>query len=705
MVRNFRNYVYFYKVYCFVRFKSYNKKLKLSYQFNRIVRPEKYRTMRFTLKALVVLFIITFSLDGVSQTARIRRADALFEAGGFFEAVEIYRRELDKVSREDMGFYLQRIADCYRFVGNARQAELWYSKAIMRDAPNPKVFYHYAEMLKMAEKYDEAIEQYQKYKELVPNDPLADVGIKSCELAQQWMASPSGYEVVNLRAINSRQSDFSPTYASEDYSILFFTSSRDKATGSRKHAGTGEKFTDIFVTQRDRRGNWSDPRPLDESINTAYDEGTPSLTADLNKLYFTRCRTSRRNKLGCEILVSERREQGWLTPDPIPIAADSMVVAHPSISDDELTLYFVSNIPGSYGGNDIWKVTRTSSSDNWGEPVNLGPEINTKGNEMFPYIHSDGTLYFSSDGHPGMGGLDIFRATPSNGNGWEVENMRYPINSPSDDFGIIFEREREAGYFSSRRRDVGARGGDNIFLFYLPEINFNMIGRVRDDKSGRPLANANVQLVGSDGIIANVRTEDNGSFRFMLNPNTDYVLIASREGYLNGKGRETTRGLTESKEFDVDIELTSTARPIELPNIFYDFDRWELRPESMAALDRLIEVLNDNPTIVIELGAHTDSRGSLDYNYDLSQKRAQSVVNYLIERGVPTERLRAKGYAQSQPKVVDEQLAQQYPFLQVGAKLNQQYIDKLSNEEQQETVYQINRRTEFRVLSTDFKAD
>ncbi|MDY0253209.1 MAG: OmpA family protein [Tenuifilaceae bacterium] len=661
--------------------------------------------MRFTLKALVVLFMITFSLDGVSQTARLRRADALFEAGGFFEAVEIYRRELDKVSRDDMGFYLQRIADCYRYVGNARQAELWYSKAIMRDAPNPKVFYHYAEMLKMAEKYDEAIEQYQKYKELVPNDPLADVGIKSCELAQQWIASPSGYEVVNMRAINSRQSDFSPTYASEDYSILFFTSSRDEATGSRTHAGTGEKFTDIFVTQRDRRGNWSNPRPLDESINTAYDEGTPSLTSDLNKLYFTRCRTSRRNKLGCEILVSERRDQGWLTPDPIPIAADSMVVAHPSISDDELTLYFVANLPGGYGGNDIWKITRTSPSDNWGEPVNLGPEINTKGNEMFPYIHSDGTLYFSSDGHPGMGGLDIFRATPSNGNGWTVENMRYPINSPSDDFGIIFEREREAGYFSSRRRDVGTRGGDNIFLFYLPEINFNMIGTVRDDKSGRPLANANVQLVGSDGIIANVRTEDNGSFRFMLNPNTDYVLIASREGYLNGKGRETTRGLTESKEFDVNIELTSTARPIELPNIFYDFDRWELRPESMAALDRLIEVLNDNPTIVIELGAHTDSRGSLDYNYDLSQKRAQSVVNYLIERGVPTERLRAKGYAQSQPKVVDEQLAQQYPFLQVGAKLDQRYIDQLSNEEQKETVYQINRRTEFRVLSTDFKGE
>ncbi len=658
--------------------------------------------MRFTVKALIVISLLTLCLDGFSQTARLKRADALYEAGGYFEAVEIYRRELDKVPREQMGFYLQRIADCYRFVGNARQAEIWYSKAIQREAPDPKVFYNYAEMLKMSEKYDEAIEQYQKYKQLVPNDPLADIGIKSCELSQKWISSPAGYEIVNMRALNSRQSDFSPAYASDDYSILYFTSSRDEATGSKKHAGTGEMFTDIFVSQRDRQGNWSNPRPLDESINTAFDEGAPSLTSDFNKLYFTRCRTSKRNKLGCEIMLSERREQGWLSPEPIPIAADSMVVAHPSISHDDLTLYFVSNMPGGYGGNDIWKITRSSPSDNWGEPINLGAEINTKGNEMFPFIHSDGTLYFSSDGHPGMGGLDIFRAK-QNGNGWEVENMRYPINSPSDDFGIIFEKEREAGYFSSRRRDVGSRGGDNIYLFYLPEIIFNMIGDVRDDKTGRALADANVQLVGSDGLIVNAKTGTDGSFRFMLNPNTDYVLIASREGYLNGKGRETTRGLATSKEFTVGIQLTSTAKPIELPNIFYDYNRWELRPESMAALDRLIEVLNDNPTIVIELGAHTDSRGTLEYNYDLSQKRAQSVVNYLIERGVPAQRLRAKGYAQSQPKVVDEPLVQQYPFLTSGTRLDQNFIDQIQNQEQQETVHQINRRTEFRVLSTDYK--
>ena len=660
--------------------------------------------MRSLAKYILALMLLSVSLNISAQTGRLTRANALYEAGGYFEAIDLFKGDLDKVAKEEMGLYLMKIANCYRMVGNSRQAEIWYAKAIMREAPDPKAFFHYAEMLKMGEKYDEALEQYLKYKELVPNDPLTDQGIQSCELAKKWMETPSGYEIVNMRAINSRQSDFCPSFGSEDYSILYFTSTRDEASGSQKHAGTGEKFTDIFVTERDRKGTWSSPRPLDETINTNFDEGAPSITADFNKMYFTRCRASKRNKLGCEILTSEKREQGWLTPEALPLSADSMVVAHPAISHDDVTLYFVSNIPGGFGGNDIWKVTRTSASDSWGEPLNLGSKINTKGNEMFPYIHPDGTLYFSSDGHPGIGGLDIFRATLNDDGEWVVENMRYPMNSSSDDFGIIFEKEREAGYFSSRRRDPGARGGDNIYLFYLPPINFNIIGNVNDDKTQQPISNATVKLVGSDGLIVTQETDASGGFRFILNPNTDYVLIASKEGYLNGKGKETTRGLKESKDFITALSITSTAKPIELPNIFYDYDKWELRPESMAALDRLIEVLNDNPTIVIELGAHTDNRGTLDYNYDLSQKRAQSVVNYLIERGIPTQRLRAKGYAQSQPKMVDEQLAALHGFLPLGVKLDQSFIDTLSDEGQKDAIHQINRRTEFRVLSTDYNA-
>ncbi len=659
--------------------------------------------MRLTLRIATVLAATCVTIGAVAQTARLKRANDLYDAGGYFEAIELFKKDLDKVAKEEMGIYLYKIANSYRFIGNAKQAEIWYAKAILRNAPDPKTYFYYAEMLKMSEKYNEALEQYQKYQELVPNDPLVKIGIESCQLAIKWKESPSGYQITNMRPINSRQSDFSPAFGSDDYTMLYFTSTRDEATGSKKHAGTGEKFTDIFVTERDRAGKWSKPQPLEEAINTEADEGTPSLTPDFTKMYFSRCRTSKRNKLGCEILITEKREQGWLTPEALPLAPDSMVVAHPSISADELTLYFVSNIRGGLGGNDIWKVTRVSASDNWGEPVNLGTQINTKGNEMFPFIHPDGTLYFSSDGHPGMGGLDIFRARPTDGSGWAIENMRYPINSSADDFGIIFEKSREAGYYSSRRGDMGARGGDNIYMFFLPPLNFNMIGGVNDEKTGRPIARAAIKIVGSDGNIQNTETADDGSFRFILNPNTDYIVIASKEGFLNNKAKETTKGVSESKDFRKVIALTSTARPIELPNIFYDFNRWELRPESMASLDRLVEVLNDNPTIIIELGAHTDSRGSLEYNYELSQKRAQSVVNYLIEKGIPAARLRARGFAQSQPKVVDEQLAAQFPFLKTGNVLNQKIIDELKLEEQKETVHQVNRRTEFRVLSTEYK--
>ncbi len=656
------------------------------------------------MKKYILSFLIVFA--GLSfvhgQNAKLQRADVLFKAGAYYEAIDIYKNELDKIQQNkvELAKYFNKIATCYRLIGNARQAELWYQKAILRNCTDPKAFYYYAEMLKMAEKYDLALENYQKYKQLVPNDKLADVGIRSCELAKQWIATPSGYELTNVRSVNTKQSEYSPVYGNEDYSSLFFTSSRTGATGGKVSSATGEFFSDIFFTERDSKGIWSDPKPIDASINTAFDEGTCSFSSDFNTLLFTRCRVSKREKLGCEILSSKKSEGGWLAPEVIKITSDSMIVAHPSLSNDGLTLYFASNIPGGFGGIDIWKVTRASSTDSWGEPINAGGDINTSGNDMFPFIHSDGTLYFSSDGQPGIGGLDIFRAKPNDKNGWNVENMRFPVNSPSDDFGIIFEKDREAGYFSSRR--AGGRGADDIYFFYLPPIIFNMIGQVNDDKTSKPIDQSTVKLVGSDGLISTVQTSADGSFKFMLNPNTDYVVVASKKGYLNNKSKETTRGINQSKDFTATIALTSTEKPIELPNIFYDYDRWELRPESMTALDRLVEILNDNPNITIELGSHTDSRGSLEYNYELSQKRAQSVVNYLIEKGVAADRLKAKGYAQSQPKVADAQLAAQYPFMVTGIALDPKVIDALDNDKK-EIVYQISRRTEFKVLRTDYK--
>lgn len=386
-------------------------------------------------------------------------------------------------------------------------------------------------------------------------------------------------------------------------------------------------------------------------------------------------------------------------PVLIPIAPDSVIVTHPSLSADGKTLYFASNLSGGIGGLDIWKVTRDSDKGEWGKPVNLGAEINTPNNEAFPFIHPDGTLYFASTGRPGMGGYDIFIARQK-GSSYAVENMGYPINSSSDDFGITFLTGKETGYFTSRR--PGGKGEDDVYMFHLPPIAINISGTVIDSKHKKPVEGSIIKLLGNDGTTVNTQTGADGTFKFMMKPNTDYIVIATKKGYLNGKYKANTFDIKGSKEFTTSIEMTSYEKPVEVPNIFYDFDKWNLKPESTAALDLLIETLNDNPSIIIEMGSHTDIRGGLEYNYKLSQNRAQAAVDYLIEKGIPTERLRAKGYASSAPKVVDEQIAKQYPFLPVGTVLDDQFIAKLDSDQKKDISHQLNRRTEFRVISTTY---
>jgi len=299
-----------------------------------------------------------------------------------------------------------------------------------------------------------------------------------------------------------------------------------------------------------------------------------------------------------------------------------------------------------------------------------------------------------------MGGLDIFKATPQGGENWSVENMKPPINSPADDFGITFERDAEKGIFSSARK---GRGDDDLFTFEMPPLLFSITGLVKDEKTGLPVQGATVQLIASDGANMQTETGNAGDFKFSLRPEVDYIFLASRKGYLNGKEKETTRGQDKSREFMATIQMTPIDRPIELPNIFYDFGKWDLRPESMVSLDKLVETLIDNPTVTIELMSHTDSRDTEVFNLDLSQKRAQSVVDYLIGKGIAADRLTARGYGETSPKLVDDVIMKDAPFLRQGSPLTEQYINSLTSDEQKEIAHQINRRTEFRVLRTDYE--
>lgn len=662
------------------------------------------KTMKYQAVILVVC-IIFLSAAGVMGQKKDKtvKARAAYEAGEYAIAADLFKDVYNKISdKEVKNEIIFLIAECYRITDDPEKAEIRYKQAIQKEYPNPIIYLRYADALRMNEDYEDALEQYRKYKELVPDDPRGEDGIQSCQLAIEWINNPTPYNVESVKFFNSREKDFCPFFGSTDYQLIYFTSSREEAMGNDMHGATSENFSDIFQSRLDRKGKWSVPIPLDENINSEFEDGTPVLNSDYSRMYFTRCIVNKNKNYGCQIYSANSSGETWSEADPLKIAEDSVVVAHPAISDDELTLYFVSDMAGGIGGKDIWKVTRSNEGDEWSKPENMGPEINTVDDEMFPYLHPDGTLYFSSNGRIGLGGLDIFMARQDEDGTWKVENMKYPVNSSADDFGIIFEKEMERGFFSSSRK---GRGNDDIYSFVLPPLKFNVIGEVRDDKTDAVLPDASIKSIGSDGITLEATSDAQGMFRFILKPNTDYVFVATKTGYLNGKERETTKGLDKSQDINVVIYLSDIAGTIELSNsnVFYDFARWDLRPEAMVSLDQLIETLNDNPTVTIELMSHTDSRGTDEDNIELSQKRAQSVVDYLIQKGIDPVRLSARGYGESKPKVVTQRMSDQYPFLRTGATLTETYINSLPNLEQQEIAHQFNRRTEFRVLRTDYR--
>lgn len=649
---------------------------------------------------LCVAILLSVAFRAEAQKRKAGRAYEFFASGEYYEAIDhfknAYSKSKDKELKAEMVFM---VAECYRLTNDPRNAELWYRRAVKSAYSKPEAQYWLADALKKNGRYQQAIDEFRKYKQIVPGDARADQQIRACELAQEWLRNPEAYRVDEIKDINSKDDDFSPAYARDDFGVIYFTSSREGAQGKKTHGATGQSFTDIFETRLDKKGKWSMPVPVD-GLNSEFEEGTPNFSSDYKEIYFTKCEAGKKERKGCVIMYSTRKGDAWSEPKNLGLLADSVVAAHPAITPDGLKLFFVSDIKGGYGGKDIWYVTRDKLSDPWSGVKNAGPDINTPGDELFPFVRSDGILYFSSDGHPGMGGLDIFKALPQPDGTWIIQNMKAPVNSSADDFGITFQGANEAGFFSSTRK---GRTNDELYFFELPPLRFSVTGLVKDEKTGAALQGSTVQLIASDGGNLQAETGAGGDFKFTLRPNVDYIFLASKRGYLNGKERVTTKGQEKSRDFMVTILLSSIERPIELPNIYYDFDRWELRPESMVSLDKLVETLNDNPNVTIELMSHTDSRANDEYNLELSQKRAQSVVDYLVSKGIEIERLSARGYGESQPKAVDAELSAQYPFLKQGVTLTEQYINSLANDEQREIAHQINRRTEFRVLRTDYE--
>ena len=647
----------------------------------------------------VLLLLIVSSLYSC-KSAKLSDAEEKQRIGEYYEAAAIYRKVYTKTSpkkRDLRGYIAYRMAECNRLINNTAKATSAYMNAIRYDYPDSTVYLRMGQMLQKTGRYPEAIKNYDIYMENDPSNLLAINGIQGCELAPGWKKNPTRYEVRRMDKFNSRRGEFSPMLAGDKYDQLYFASSRSKDKDAKVSAITGQNNNNLFLVKQDEKGAWLAPVELEDEVNTEYDEGTPSFSPDGNTMYYTYCAQDPEGPRTAEIYISTRSSAKWGKGTRATIVKDSVTaLGHPSISPDGKYLYFVSDAVGGFGGKDIFRA-RVAGND-FGPMENLGEEINTPGDEMFPYVRDSVTLYFASNGHPGMGGLDLFKATQDSTGKWKVENLGAPINSMADDFGITFAGKEERGFFCSNRND--ARGYDHIYSFERPTITIFIEGIV-NDVDEYPIEDATVRIVGKDGLNVKVPVKKDGTYRVELERDIRYVMMASARGYLNQNYELHTGPEEKNETYIVDFFLSPISKPVVIDNIFYDFDKATLRPESKKALDEMIKMLNDNPNVTIELGAHTDRKGTDQYNERLAQRRAQSVVDYLIAGGIEAARLEAKGYGESVPKTINKKMAKQFDFLKEGDVLTEEFILALPPE-QQEIADQINRRTEFKVLRTNY---
>ena len=658
--------------------------------------------MRRLSYILLLTFSAAFLATGLSSCKSVKLSDAddTMARGEYFAASNMYRKIYNRLTKPEerplRGEVALKLASCYQRLNRPANASAAYQNALRYGQSDSTIYLRLGQMLQAQGKYPQAITEYERYLAVCPDDPIARAGVRGCNIAIASKEAPkSRYIVKQPKLFNSRRADFAPMYFDKNYDILYYTTTNEKATGDSKSEITGMKKGDIWMAKKNEKGEWLRPEPVEGELNTEADEGIISFSPDGQTMYLTVAKRSETSSTSVEIHTSRRSEASWSAPQKFEILNDTVTaVGHPAVSPDGRYLYFTSDMPGGYGGLDIWRI---NLQERGGSLENLGPQINTQGNESFPYVRTDSTLYFSSDGHSGYGGLDIFKAQlNSTGDRWSVDNMGVPINSTGDDFGITFG-PGESGFFSSNRGD--ARGYDHIYSFLLPDLKISIAGWVVD-KDDEPVPNAVIRIVGNDGSNQKEVARDDGSFKFNLQRGVKYVMMAGAKGYLNQKVEFESDTAEEDAEYGIDFILASISKPSVVENIFYDFDKATLRPESKEALDELAVMLEDNPKVSIEMSAHTDRKGREEYNISLSERRAKSVVDYLVEKGINPSRLTWVGYGKTRPKTVTKRINKEFPQFEEGTELTPEFIETLS-EEDQEAADQINRRTEFQVTAID----
>ena len=654
---------------------------------------------------LIMIGVVSMFLTGCGADQALKKGDKFYAMGEYFDAANQYKKAYSQTpakERQQRGQRALKMAECYRRINYTQKAIAAYNNAIRYKQTDSMTYLHLAQQLMKNAQYKEAEKQFQTALDSMGNNAsmelrtLATTGLHSAQKAPRWKKEGSDYTIKRENLFNSRRADYSPVLGGEDNDRLFFTSTRNQAKGDELSGITGTKNADIFYSQKDDKGKWQRPEVIDTELNTDWDEGACCLSPDGRTMYLTQCKTDPDYPRFATIVTSQRSDAAWSKATELKMTNDTLsTFAHPAVSPDGQWLYFVSDMPGGMGGYDIWRVRLTTNGV--GGVENVGAPINTAGDEKFPTFRPNGDLYFSSDGHEGMGGLDIYIAKP-NSNGWRIEHPGFPLNSQGDDFGMTFEGMKNQGFFSSNRGD--GKGWDHIYSFYNPEIIQTVKGWVYE-QDGYELTQAVVYMVGNDGTNMKLSVKGDGSFTQEIKAGVDYVLLGTCKGFLNHQEHIKVGPVKKSEEYVLQFPLASITAPVLIDNIFFDFDKATLRPESATALDELVVLLKENPNVTIELSAHTDYKGSAEYNKRLSQRRAESVVKYLTEHGIENERLTPVGYGKEMPKMIRKKVAERYPFLKENDVLTEEYVKTLKDDEQ-EQCNQLNRRTEFRVLRTTY---
>ncbi len=704
------------------------------------------------LKGLILLVLMLVSAGAFAQKRSLTElADEAFESKQYVTAVDLYKKAYTKVkgNRQEKNRIMFQQAECYRLMDDKKLAVKTYQRLVKAKYYNeqPKIFLYMADIQKFNSEWDAAEYNYKEYLKLVPEDALAQRRLQSIALAKKWIDNPTRHQVKEEKNVNTEWNEWAPRFLGQnEQSTITFTSSRPNEEKAERDVWTGEYFSDIYTTAKGSNRELAEPEIFNiEQVNTEANEGELVMVVGekSQKVYFSRCNIKKNKQLHCAIYTNkpaedkksrktagknnDKKDSKGENKDAkgeenaeafvmIDLGDTAYNYFHPAISSDELTLYFSSDRPGGEGDYDLWKATRGSIDEPFGNVTNLGKLINTEGKEEFPTLRTDTRLYYSSDGQPGLGGFDIFYTELRDDEWTEPQNLMYPINSPYDEIGIVFNKveqeniaAEESGYFASNRE--GGTGGDDIYSFYRAPLLYSLSGRVRDDKSMQPINGARVKLIGDDNTTLETRTNRKGEYAFtteQIKYNVNYKIQVSQVDYFNTEGKENTVGLTTSKDLVHNFRLTPIPKePVVLPEIRYDLAKWELKDQYQDSLSDLLVILVNNPTYVIELASHTDSRPFLRVTNDtLSQRRAESVVDFLCDRGIERERLVPKGYGDRIPRTLKNDCTVEfggkvYEFPK-GVTITDDYIAKLRTKNEREAAHQLNRRTEFRILRTDF---